>query len=426
MHKSGNRTSMSLCTQTTACLEKTAHTLRSNTHLSTFKTHKPSSDAHTQTPTCASSLEIHRPHSSVHTVDALQDSQMHPQSLSTHVHRKNICSLHNEAHVAQEVMHTLSTSTHILGSSADYLEHQLNQLARARQDEEHGVSTAKIPASTVSTQSLLTMLLASPQRTGFSESAGVDLLSDHGSTSGHSTPTPPLQLHFTSRPTVKFAAPPLARANAHELTHELLPILQPPCFQQALQQGLHTDSSTERPQHHVRFQAGAAGTDDAPAAKILGGGAETGFFLDRLNHSTDTPAKPATKILLDHVLPKEKMSLIVQDEDEFDDPDTQEDSDDPGDGIDMPRPPQHPRGMRMPLSTQKGTRVGIVPKHRCSLIWLAAQTLCTVDPVDRQRRRRHRILSRAPVHKGQPPRRHGSCSWQPRRRPARPGSIASA
>lgn len=349
---------MPLCTQTTDYMGKTAHTSRPKPHLSAFKAYKPCSNAHTQTPTHISSFETHRPYSLTHTINISANSKMHPQSLSTHTFRKNMYSPHNKTHIPQEMAHTLSTSMHILDSSADYLEHQLNQLARAQQDEEHEIFTVKETsvAPAVSTPSLLTILLTSPQKTGFSESTGVDLLSDHGSTSGHSTPTPPLLLHFASRPSVKFAAPPLGRTNTQELTHELLPILQPPCFQQGFQQGLQIDSTTERSQHHVRFQASIVGTDGVSGARTVSGGTGTGVLLDRLNHSGEIAGKTTSKILLDHVLPKEKMNLIVQDEDELEeDLDAQEEDleDDLDDDAEKLKLPQRPRGVRMPQWTQK-------------------------------------------------------------------------
>ncbi|KAG5437495.1 hypothetical protein PCANB_000923 [Pneumocystis canis] len=204
--------------------------------------------------------------------------------------------------------------------TADYLEHKLNQLVHSEQNEESDayiIDSEKKEITSSSNASLLTMFLTSPLKTTHQESLGLDLLSDHGSTSGYSTPTPPLLLHFAQRPSVKFAASTVApRAAVHEFIHELPSILQSSCFQH----GLHTDPVIERSQHHVRFQATQQST---PTVQTTQMNDNTGILMrhDRLK---EKPIKPMTKILLDHVFPKEKMNFIIQEEDkqeELDDSD---------------------------------------------------------------------------------------------------------
>ncbi|KAG4302801.1 hypothetical protein PCK1_000961 [Pneumocystis canis] len=219
---------------------------------------------------------------------------------------KTIESIFKETQPSPEITHTsrrLSAYNPVNTPScrtADYLEHKLNQLVHSEQNEDSDVcmlDSEKKEIGSSSNTSLLTMFLTSPLRTAHQESLGLDLLSDHGSTSGYSTPTPPLLLHFPQRPSVKFAVSTAApRVAAHEFIHELPPILQSSCFPH----GLHTDPVIERSQHHVRFQT-------APMNN------HTGILMrpDRLDRFKEESVKPTTKILLDQVFPREKINFIM-------------------------------------------------------------------------------------------------------------------
>ncbi|KAG4305434.1 hypothetical protein PORY_000990 [Pneumocystis oryctolagi] len=291
-------------------VEAKVHILRPETYSSGYKPCKQGSEEHLLASfKPVSSSEAPLFDSSTCVVDTSTASEA-LSNFSMRTPKRKVHFFHDKTRMTEGTMCAFDAPMYTLHSSADYLERQLNQIALTQQDEDHEKYTCK-NASTVppaSTPSLLTMLLASPQKTAFPESTSLDLLSDHGSTSGHSTPTPPLLLHFTSRPSIKFSAPLLSQKNAQEFTHELLPILQPPCIQHGFQQDLHTNLTTDRSQHHIRFQAGIIGADGVTGIEKMGVGGGKG--------TVNASNKPVTKILLDHVLPKEKMNPIMEDKDD--------------------------------------------------------------------------------------------------------------
>lgn len=238
------------------------------------------------------------------------------------------------------------TTAHISDETADYLKQRLHQLAYEQLDHEQNVNheeTQKKDIQKPSNVSLLTMFLASPSKTCPLEMTSLDL-SDHESMSGHSTPTPPLMLQFTPKSSVKFvAAQP--KANVHEIVHTLSPILQQPSFSDVP----HVDQTTKS-QHHVRFMAMMdhkeqnttmqvsklpvplsvtdISTDSTKTKSNL-----QASYSDSGTHSVDhidLLPKSSNKILLDNVLPKERINLVEEEEEELEDEEQVEGEEDEG------------------------------------------------------------------------------------------------
>ncbi|QSL65617.1 hypothetical protein MERGE_002930 [Pneumocystis wakefieldiae] len=220
--------------------------------------------------------------------------------------------------------------THIPAASAEYLTHRLNQLACKEVNQETSNNCKETRAKNSQSSpgvSLLSMFLSSP-KAGIPEISNVDLLSDHESTSGHSTPTPPLMLRLTPKSSVKFVAPP-RKSNVHELVHTLSPILQHPYFPHIPQ----AEPVEERPQYYVRLAAAQREGNmqrrvSEPLKKELTGFSrkdsketlKNGLIRDEkrdtdISNDLKGQSKPSVKILLENVLPGEKMNFVgVEDE----------------------------------------------------------------------------------------------------------------
>ncbi|KTW28478.1 hypothetical protein T552_01738 [Pneumocystis carinii B80] len=220
--------------------------------------------------------------------------------------------------------------THIPITTAEYLTHRLHQLAckEANQETDNSCKETRGRDSCSSPSiSLLSMFLSSP-KAGLPEVSNLDLLSDHESTSGHSTPTPPLMLRFAPKSSVKFV-PPSQKPNIHELVHTLSPILQQPYFPHISQ----VEPVGDKSQYSVRFAA--AQKERNMQAQVLrpskeelikDSGISTKKILKNglveeekknmdISDDSKGQSKPSVKILLENVLPKERMSFVgVEDE----------------------------------------------------------------------------------------------------------------
>ncbi|EMR08936.1 hypothetical protein PNEG_02717 [Pneumocystis murina B123] len=220
--------------------------------------------------------------------------------------------------------------THIPSTTAEYLTQRLNQLACKEVNQEtNNCCKEKRRKNSKSCPgiSLLSMFLSSP-KASLPEISNVDLLSDHESTSGHSTPTPPLMLRLTPKSNVKFVAPP-RKSNVHELVHTLSPILQQPYFPHISQ----AEPIEDKSQYYVRFTAVQKGENmqaqvskpskeelmvfsKINSKKIL----KNGLIKDEkksidISNDLRGGSKPSIKILLENVLPRERLSFVgIEDE----------------------------------------------------------------------------------------------------------------
>lgn len=242
---------------------------------------------------------------------------------------------HGTMNFGKETVNISKETTHIPDSTSKYLTNKSNQLIskEIRKEDENKCFEMKKDGKSSSCISLLTMFLSSPSKTCLPEMTNLDLLSDHESTSSQSAPTPPLVLRLTPESGIKFGAPH-PKSNIQELVPILSPILQQPCFSHVSQ----VDPVTDKSSYHVRFtattQKEACSTvhvskplttkkelsnfTRTKSKELLGGNGPEGeleFSECPSNHS-EVPLKPTIKILLENVLPKEKVGLVGEDQDE--------------------------------------------------------------------------------------------------------------